>query len=453
MARAGRRPRPGSQDWGAMRKLGVLVAALAVALLAVAGGAVAASGAGAAGDAATAGAPPRFEWCVGGGGACGRPPAGSLDGVAALAVAPGGHHLYASAFGADTVSSFTIGNDGRPRFRGCVADATASVEGCATAPAGTLRGPAGLAVGRGTLFVTSERSSTVSRLDLYGGIPPTFRNCLAATRGLCTSGEQASLRGATAVALGPGGRDLYVASSEGGALTRLRSGGGALRPAGCLAYAGAFGCGRARKNSLVGADAIAVAPNGRAAYAVAFSSAAVTELGRSSSGALSYRGCVGDRGPADCRPLHRGTLTGAAGIAVSPDGREVYVASQVGTVTRFAVTASGRLAFSGCIGDGGVAGCAPVPGRVLAGATGIVVAPDGRTLYVAAKGSNAIVVLSTDGGAPRFLGCVRAGGGHGCTAAPAASLGGAYAVAAGAGGGSLYTGATATGAVAAFALR
>lgn len=402
---------------------------------------------------AATGDAPRFESCVGPGGACAKSPAGTLRGVAAVTVARDSRHLYAASFGGDAVSAFAIGANGRLRFDGCVADGGAPTTGCAAAPAGTLESPAGLAVGRGALYVVSQGSDAVVRLALRGGGRPTFHDCVAAAGQACATNGAAALRGPTALALGPGGRDLYVASGEGASLARLRTGGGRLRAAGCLAYASAFACHRLRKNSLVGADGIAVAPGGHAAYAVAFSSAAVTELGRSRSGALTYRGCVGDRGPADCRPLGRGTLSGAAGIAIAPDGRDVYVASQVGTVTRFAVTSGGRLAFAGCIGDGGLAGCEPAPRHLLAGATGIAVAPDGRALYVAAKGADAIVELSTAGAAPKLLGCVRAGGGRGCAAAPAPALRGAYALAAGSDGRSLYAGATGGGAVSSFRLR
>jgi DNA-binding beta-propeller fold protein YncE len=400
--------------------------------------------------AATTARAPGFESCVGAGGGCAKVPAGTLDGVAALALAPDGRHLYAAAFGGDAVSAFSIGAGGRLRFDGCVAEAGA---GCAEAPEGTLGSPAALAVGRGALYVASQGSDAVARLALGGGGRPSFRDCVAAGGEACATGGAAALRGPTALALAPGDRDLYAASADGASLTRLRVGGGKLRATGCLAYAGAFGCGRLRKNSLSGADGIVVAPNGRAAWAVAFASAAVTELARSSSGALRYRGCLGDRGPADCRPLPRGTLAGAAGIAVAPDGRDLYVASQVGTVTHFSVMAGGRLAFAGCIGDGGLAGCEEAPGHLLSGATGIAVAPDGRTLYVAAKDSDAIVELSLAGAAPKLLGCVRGGGGRGCGSAPAAALQGAYGLALAPRGGSLYAAASGSGAVSAFGLR
>jgi DNA-binding beta-propeller fold protein YncE len=268
----------------------------------------------------------------------------------------------------------------------------------------------------------------------------------------CATRGAASLQEPVGLAFGPGDRDLYVAASEGASVTRLRIGGGAPRVAGCLADAGAFGCGRVRKNSLAGADAIAVAPGGHAAYAVAFQSAALTELRRGPSGRLSYRGCVGDDGLSGCRVLHHGSLTGATAVAVAPGGHDVYVASQVGTVTRFTVSKGGRLAFAGCIGDAAIPGCASVPGKLLAGASGIAVAPDGRTLYVAAWGSNALVELRVGPkGAPRLAGCFRA---HdpGCRSAPGLALRRLQSVAVSPDGRSLYAGGALGNTLSSFAL-
>jgi DNA-binding beta-propeller fold protein YncE len=376
--------------------------------------------------------------------------AGPLPGAAALAVAPDGKHVYVASFGANKVVAFAVGPHGRLRPDGCIAEEEDLPAGCVVAPTGTLEEPAGLAASRGALFVSGEESDTVTRLDLDDGADPSFAGCLAAAAGICGAEAVPALREPAGLALGPHQRDLYVAGSGAGTLTRLRVGGGGPHFGGCLAYAGAFGCVRVRKNSLERVDAVAVAPGGRAAYSVAFGSAAITELRRAPSGVLRYRGCVGDEGAAGCRPLRRGTVSAASGVAVAPDGRDVYVVSQVGTVTRFEVTKTGRLAFAGCIGDGGLAGCAPVPHRLLAQASGIAVAPDGRTLYVAALGSNSLVELSVPAtGDPRLAGCV--GAAKGCAAAPGPALRGAYAVALAPSGRAAYVAAGTGGAVSSFA--
>ncbi len=414
-----------------MRGLG-WAASVAAALVLASGALAAAPAAG-----------PTFGSCVsaGGGGGCAELPAGSLAGAAGIAVSPDSGSVFASAFRGDAVSSF--GGTGRLRFRGCVAEAGAG--GCAAAPAGSLEGPAGVAVAPrgGGVYVASEVGGTVARLARSGSGSGGLRfgSCVAATEMAgCQPATAPSLRGATGLALGPGGRDLYVASAAGAAVTRLVPGAsGQLRPAGCLAYARRFGCQRLPKNSLAGADAIAVAPGGDAVYVAGFASAAVTELRRSPSGSLRYRGCIGDAGTSGCRSLPRGSLSGASGIAVSPDGGSVFVVSQVGTLTRFDVSPHGRLAFAGCLADRALAGCAPIPGRVLAGATGIALGPGGEDLYVTAQRADALVHLRAPaGGSLAFVGCLSPSGEHGCHPAPAAALSDPYAIVASPDGRALY---------------
>jgi DNA-binding beta-propeller fold protein YncE len=411
-----------------MRRLG-WAAALAGAL-AFASGALA----------AVPDAGPSFDVCVSArGGACSALPGGSLADAAGVAVSPDGESVFASAFGGDTVSSLGVGNG--LRLRGCVAETDES--GCETVPTGSLEGPAGVVVSPsgGDVYVASALGGTVARLARGVSGRLRFGSCVAAAAlAGCQPAVAPSLRGATGLAFGPGGGDLYVASAAGAAVTRLvPTDSGELRPAGCLAYARRFGCHRLPKNSLAGADAVAVAPGGEAVYVAAFASAAVTELRRSPSGSLRYRGCIGDAGTTGCRSLPRGSLSGASGIAVSPDGADVFVVSQVGTVTRFRVTAQGRLTFAGCLADRALAGCAPVPGQVLAGATGIAVAPGGEDLYVTSQRADALVHLRVPARRSlAFAGCLSPGGAHGCRPVPSAALRDPYAVAASPNGRALY---------------
>jgi DNA-binding beta-propeller fold protein YncE len=260
------------------------------------------------------------------------------------------------------------------------------------------------------------------------------------------------LAGATALALGPGGSDLYVAALEAGAVTWLsRAADGSLAPRGCLAFGRSHGCKGIPGASLVGADAIAVSPDGDDIYVASFTSAAVVELRRRPSGALVYRGCIAEGGVDRCRKLPRGSLAGASGIAVSPRGDAVYVASQTGAVTRFRRSPHGRLSFASCLADGGLGGCAKAPGTLLKGATGIAVAPNGSDLYLAAQQADAIVHLRAGSGALRVAGCVatrRAG----CDRAPGAALRGPYGIAVAADGRSVY-GSSVGGALSAFTRR
>lgn len=100
-------------------------------------------------------------------------------------------------------------------------------------------------------------------------------------------------------------------------------------------------------------------------------------------------------------------LDGARALAVSPDGAFVYVASMFDhSLASFARNAqTGALAYLGRLadGEGGVDG--------LAGARSISISPDGKNLYVAGWGDNALGVFSRNPvtGAASFLGRLKNG--------------------------------------------
>jgi 6-phosphogluconolactonase (cycloisomerase 2 family) len=102
-------------------------------------------------------------------------------------------------------------------------------------------------------------------------------------------------------------------------------------------------------------------------------------------------------------------LDGASGVAVSPDGAHVYVASNtdhaVAVFTRNNI--NGGLTYEGLKrdGDGGVDG--------LYGATSVVVSPDGNHVYVTGYSDNAVAIFGRNSstGALTYKGMVQDGGG------------------------------------------
>ena len=146
--------------------------------------------------------------------------------------------------------------------------------------------------------------------------------------------------------------------------------------------------------------------------------------------AAGAAGCIEEAPAADDCATGSG-LGYAWGVAVSPDGRNVYVASYEGNVAVFdRDPATGALTqlsgTAGCINDPSYAvepGCAP--GHALVGADAIAVSPDGKTVYVAAGNSNSVAILKRDPttGAltqdPGTAGCISQDGAGGCTAVTA----------------------------------
>ena len=120
-------------------------------------------------------------------------------------------------------------------------------------------------------------------------------------------------------------------------------------------------------------------------------------------------------------------LIGAEWVAVSPDGENAYVASEPGAVAVFdRDPGSGALtqkaSSAGCIEDAWNGGVDCADGRVLRGAHAVAVSPDGASVDVASlsNDSNAVVVFVRDPGTGALTqpagtaGCVSEAGAGGC---------------------------------------
>ena len=146
---------------------------------------------------------------------------------------------------------------------------------------------------------------------------------------------------------------------------------------------------------LNGAAGVAVSADGRNVYATGELDDTLVVFGRdSASGALTLVETQQNApdGLVGTQTLWR--LKGAHGVAVSPDGALVYVTSKVGdALTVYARDpATGALTFVQAKHDsvGGVNG--------LNGAEGIAVSPDGAHVYVAGRNDNALSVFAREAG-------------------------------------------------------
>jgi 6-phosphogluconolactonase (cycloisomerase 2 family) len=195
---------------------------------------------------------------------------------------------------------------------------------------------------------------------------------------------------------------------------------------------------------LAGAQAMAVSPDGSNVYVAA--SGDVVALARDrATGALrpalspSALACIASSASSPCATKD-GALSGADALAVSPDGRFVYVgASNTATVSAFVRGRNGVLVplaqsvpgpYFGCVAGVPLSGI-PQPRcgahlHALNGVAALAISPDGRYLYAVSyglePGADSVVTLQRNPGSGRLRplpgtrGCVQSLPGSGCPA-------------------------------------
>jgi DNA-binding beta-propeller fold protein YncE len=344
-----------------------------------------------------------------------------LFGVTDVALSPDGRNAYVGSVEGLAI----LDRDGRGALtqkrgpEGCLTR-TGSTRGSATGrgTCGRARGLYGVSSvtvspdGR-TVYVTSVDVLAFQRDARTGALTqiPGRAGCVAATRvgeGGRDCVADPAVEGATSLVLSPDGRHAYAASgTDAGAagavaiLARDRAT-GALTPVpgrrGCVSAAA--GCAHAR--DLRGAAAVATSPDGANAYVVSFLGCAIAVFDRDAkSGTLvQKRGDAGsatrhgDRGA--CENRGAGQVSGFVGgaVALSPDGRTVVVTARAG-VAMYARAPGGALRYRGCVSDDGEGSCEDV--KALNVPIAPVVSPDGRDLYVAAFGGDAIAAFDVPG--------------------------------------------------------
>ena len=344
---------------------------------------------------------------------------GELSGDDALTVSPDGRFVYVGASNTATVSAFARGRHGvlvplprnvRGRYFGCVAGA--SLEGARQSRCGAhlqaLNGVDALAIspdGRYLYAVSYGLKSgtdsvvTLQRDPRSGALRPLSgtHGCLQSLPG---SGCRAlaDLEGASAITISRDGRFVYVASELSGAVRvfRRNSSTGALTPlyrrGGCVS-SGTRGEGDApcpvSVPQLAGTRSIALSPDGRELYVAAFDPGAVVVLGRNPrSGRLSARppDCLQAAPDVSC-PMGLPFLHGAAALAIRPDGRAVYVISEGGNSLV-------ELLRNPADGDLTPASETPTTMAPLSGPVALGLSPGGGSIYVVSPFENGVAGLT-----------------------------------------------------------
>ncbi len=239
----------------------------------------------------------------------------------------------------------------------------------------------------------------------------------------------------TAVAVSPDGLNVYVAygsvgttvASSFGALAILKRepATGAISEVGCLSSDGTDGVDGASgvctaMPSLLGADGVAVSPNGLSVFVTSSFSGAVVAFAREpSDGALTRLGCFQSRpvGGAPCK--YGNVFTSSGALAVGADNRSLYIAAPtVGSISTLtagliepppAATSSvsaqewtvasifGAPTTQGlanpCIAVNGFDGDCSV-GIATQGLDSVALSPEGNQVYAAAPGSDAVDVFT-----------------------------------------------------------
>ena len=381
-------------------------------------------------------------------GACAK--SKGLTGANALALSPDGKNVYVAAgvfsngstspgYGALSTLTRDPASGGLTES-GCVSSDTTSgqegANGACTSSAGLLDADAvavspdganvyAASAGSGAIlaFARDQSSGGLTRLGCFQEQVPGRSPCLAAHVYL----------GSDSVAVAPDGKSAYVGSGRRSAVSTLTAsltkppGGGAnatLAPIfsqaqpfiefdnPCVATAGLDGACTIGA-STAGITSLVLSPDGKNLYAAAGSSGAVDVFTRDSAGNLTETGCLmasAPQGPCQDSKL----LTAPGGLAMSPDGKNLYVEGGDRLVILGRDPAAGTLSEVGCLdeldlpdnsdnsGSGAsVRGrqaqdepdpCTSVPGLDSIGA--VAVSPDGSTVY--SVGDSALAVFSRD---------------------------------------------------------
>lgn len=355
------------------------------------------------------------------------------------AISPDGANLYTAATdpAEDLVSSNAIDVLDRDPGTGALTQKPGA-EGCLSGNGrvGCARDP--LLKGLVDIAISPDGKNVYATVD--GGViafdrdPTTGALTPIASRAGCIGSPGAKgecqvgvgLVGANDLAFSPDGTELYVTSFEGPTVATLTrdptTGALSQKPgsAGCVtATAKRLSCSDRRLDSTP-LDNIVVSPDGRSAYATTgYEPDGIEVFARRADGTLRHpggrAGCLSAKGQGGCRPA-RG-LYEAFDLALSPDGRDLYVVSHTqglgGAVAIFRRSPGGALSQ-----PGGAAGCVSANGgrggkcriaKSMSGPYDLAVAPDGAAVYVTNLLGITVLTRSPSGlltEAPGAAGCV-----------------------------------------------
>jgi DNA-binding beta-propeller fold protein YncE len=324
---------------------------------------------------------------------CSVPGDAALDDANGVAVSPDGDSVYVTSSIDDSISHFTRADNGNLSYQGCFADTAAA--GCDVPDDAALDFAFGVAVSPDgdSVYVVGAMDGSISHFTRADNGNLTYEGCFADTAAAgCTVPDDAALSNASGVAVSPGGDSVYVASENDDSVSHFTAAAnGNLTYQGCFADTNAEGCSVPGDPALEDAIGVAVSPGGDSVYVASLGDNSISHFTRANNGNLSYQGCFADTAAEGCEVPADPALEGAGGVAVSPGGGSVYVASaNDDSITHFTRAADGSLSYRGCFADTNAEGCS-VPGdAALENPYGVAVSPGGDSVYVTSFNDGAI---------------------------------------------------------------
>jgi DNA-binding beta-propeller fold protein YncE len=312
-----------------------------------------------------------------------------------VAVSPDGKDVYATGFNSDSLVVFTRRADGSLVSTGCIGNTGTGGKTCTGVSA--MRGPAPVVVSPDgkNVYVGAAGTDALDVFSRAANGALTWVSCIGTTgRDTAGCGVTANLNDIDGIVVSTDGNNVYAISALSNAIEVFsRNDTGALTPAGCIgdSQSGPKNCTPA--DGLDGPGAIVT--NGDFVYVG--SRHAVTTFKRGAGGALTATDCIGNVPPVTKLCRGYAATEGVFGLAVSQDGSNVYAASSTGgAVVAFARNGSDGLDPLGCLGvrdqPNNPGFCTSAAG--LVGASGVAVSPDGANVYVTAATSNDVVAFT-----------------------------------------------------------
>ena len=311
-----------------------------------------------------------------------------LSGPDGLAISPDGAQVYVEGSNSRAVTTLQRSSSGALSFASCVdasgiAQCTSSTAVADPETAAVSADGKNLYVldgsGRIDMFARSS-SGALTSLGCVGDNNTTPSEC--PTRAPGTTLSIANVPGAIGVTAD--GNYVYTATQDAGGANGAvdafkRAADGTLTALGCIATTGGTdtSCG-AESPALGSAGALTISPAG---FLFVGGQEAISSFRIQSDGTLSSNGCVGTASGCTSSPEVFGSESSSDALALSPDGTSLYVSARdSNALTQLAVSSGGTLSFSSCIGSTTSSGCgAQIP--QICGLNGVAVSNDGLNVY------------------------------------------------------------------------